>query len=455
MWYTRTQREVSDVRMEIPAEVVRVLERLESAGFEARLVGGCVRDSLLGRVPGDWDAATSALPEDTMRIFSGERVIGTGLKHGTVTVISGKIPVEVTTFRIDGSYSDGRRPDSVEFTPSLEEDLRRRDFTVNAMAYSPARGFCDPFGGREDLRKKLLRCVGEPERRFREDYLRILRLGRFASQLCFTPERETLAAAREFKDGLERVSRERVYAELTKLLCGPGAGQALRLCGELLDPVLPECRPMRGFDQKNPHHAFDLWEHTLRVIDAVPPEPALRWAALLHDTAKPACFTVDREGMGHFYGHAEPGAETARTILRGLHSDKATAEEAALLIENHMLPLPESEKGLRKLMSRLGAEETLRLLALVRADRLALAPEYAATAAEAERASERVRELCLRGEPLSLRDLAVSGRDLLALGIPAGPEMGKILRTLLEEVLSGQTENERAALEKRARELLG
>ena len=292
----------------LPAQVNTALARLHDAGYEAYIVGGCVRDRIMGREPKDYDITTSALPEQTAAVFAGERIIETGMKHGTVTVLLDGEPLEITTFRIDGTYSDSRHPDAVTFTPSLREDLARRDFTMNAMAYSSETGLVDPFGGQADIAAKYIRCVGDPDLRFREDALRILRALRFSSVLGFPIEPETDGAARYLCLLLKKISAERVFSELKQLLCGPDVRRVLLDYAGVLGAVLPEILPMQGFDQRNPHHCYDILEHTAAAVEAMPPEPALRLAALLHDVGKPECFFTDEDGVGHFYGHPKAGA---------------------------------------------------------------------------------------------------------------------------------------------------
>ena len=319
----------------IPSYARTALDRLTAAGHEAWLVGGCVRDLLLGRTPGDYDITTAALPEETEGVFAGEQLIETGLRHGTVTVVLEGCPLEITTYRVDGTYADARHPDQVTFTRSLREDAARRDFTVNAMAYHPDRGLWDGFGGRADLEKGLLRCVGDPETRFREDALRILRAVRFASVLGFTLEPATAEAARRTAPLLGQIAPERLSAELTKLLCGPGAGTVLGEYPDILGALIPELGPMVGFDQRNLHHCHDLLTHTAAAVDNIPPDPALRLAMLLHDVGKPETFSLGEDGQGHFYGHAKRSVELADAILRRLRYPNHLREKAVTLIRFH------------------------------------------------------------------------------------------------------------------------
>ena len=309
------------------------------------------------------------------------RVVETGVRHGTVTVLSGGLPVEVTTFRREGRYTDHRRPDRVEFTVDLGEDLARRDFTINAMAWEPS-GLTDPFGGRADLAAGVIRCVGEPERRFGEDALRLLRALRFAAQLDFRLEEGTAAGVRACAPQLACVSRERVAEELKRLVCGPAAGRVLLDCPEVLTgQVLPELAPAVGFDQRNPHHSYDVYTHCVRALERVPAEPGLRLAALLHDVGKPGCCTVDREGVGHFYGHAAAGAELADACLRRLRLDNALRERVVTLIRRHDLQLEPEPRLVKRWLGRLGPELFFQWTALAKADAGAKFPDRAPGAA--------------------------------------------------------------------------
>lgn len=427
-----------------PAQVSAILERLEQAGFAAYAVGGCVRDTLLGRVPQDWDVATSARPEQTAALFAG-RSIPTGLQHGTVTVRQEGLSVEVTTFRADGPYSDHRRPDAVYFSDSLAEDLCRRDLTVNAMAMDAAGALHDPFGGREDIRRRVLRCVGDPERRFREDALRILRTLRFSATLGFAIEPETHRALRTQCGDLRYVAAERVREELTKLLCGQDAGRVLEEEPQVLGVVLPEILPCVGFDQHNRHHCYDVWGHTARTVAAAPPDPILRWAMLLHDLGKPQCFTLDEQGVGHFHGHHRPSAEMAESICRRLRFDKAAAQRICLLVRYHDRSIPLTERAIRRAMNQLGVDGLRQLCAVKRADNLAQHPDYRGRQQEIDRGEAIMEELLAKDACFSLKQLAVNGQDMMALGLQ-GPAIGKMLQTLLDAVIDGAVENERNAL---------
>lgn len=427
-----------------PAQVRAILSRLEQAGFAACAVGGCVRDTLLGRVPEDWDVATAARPEQTAALFAGHSV-PTGARHGTVTVRQDGLSVEVTTFRADGPYSDHRRPDAVYFSDSLAEDLCRRDLTVNAMAMDVRGTLIDLHGGQDDLRRGILRCVGDPDRRFDEDALRIMRTLRFASVLGFTVEARTAAALHRCAPLLRDIAAERLLSEMDRLLCGTHVLPVLLAYPDVLGVFLPEVLPCVGFDQRNRHHLYDVWEHTARSVAAIAPEPALRWAMLLHDVGKPACFTVDGQGVGHFYGHPKVSAALAEEVCRRLRMDKRTAREVVTLVQWHDRDIPRTEKAIARAVHQLGEDTFRRLLAVKRADNLAQHPDYRGRLTEIDRAEDILNALLARRACFSLRDLAVDGRDMLALGL-RGPAVGHTLNALLEQVLDGTLPNHRDTL---------
>lgn len=429
----------------IPGDVREVLSALESAGYEAWCVGGCVRDLLLGAVPEDWDVTTAAAPEETLALFA-PRSLPTGLRHGTVTVVTEARRVEITTFRLDAGYTDHRRPDGVTFTRSLEEDLRRRDFTVNAMALGRSGEFRDPFDGQKDLKDRVIRCVGDPDRRFGEDALRMMRGLRFAAVLDFTVESATEASLRKNRELLKEIAAERVRAELEKLLLGSAAGRVLRDFPEVLGVFLPEILPMVGFDQRNPHHCYDAWEHTVHAVEAAPRDVALRMAMLLHDLGKPSCFTVDDGGVGHFYGHGAVSRELAADILRRLKFDNRRRDIILTLVEHHDRPLPQTERGVRRFLRAFGEENARRLLAVHRADALATARGERGEKLKAVGHTEELLEEELhQATCFSLKQLAVNGRDLTALGL-SGPAVGRCLQSLLDGVVEGRIPNDREAL---------
>ncbi len=428
----------------IPAYVQTVLEQLNQQGFAAFVVGGCVRDSLLGRAPGDWDLTTAARPEQVHAALSGLQVLDTGLKHGTVTAVVEGHRLEITTFRTEGAYSDHRRPDTVAFASTIREDLSRRDFTVNAMAFSPNTGLIDPFGGQADLRKGILRAVGDPRKRFDEDALRILRGLRFAARLEFTVEARTAAAMTEQRHLLTELACERIQAELLPLLCAPGAVPVLRQFRDVFAVILPELEPMFDFDQQNKHHLYDVWEHTLHALPHVPPLPHLRLALLLHDCGKPARFSVDFRGDGHFYGHAYESARLAKAALSRLRCEKALAARVETLIALHDHDVQDTEKSLLRWLNRVG-EDTLRdLLAVKIADNLGQHPKYLRVA-RFEQTLSHLDALLARRPCFDRSGLAVTGRDLQARGLE-GKAIGDALDELVAAVIAGQVKNERESL---------
>lgn len=430
--------------LSVPENVRLLLEKLENAGFESYAVGGCIRDSLRGTRPGDWDLCTAALPEQTHQALAGLPVLDTGLKHGTVTAVVEGERFEITTFRVDGAYTDHRRPENVTFTRSIREDLARRDFTVNAMAFSPKRGLVDPFGGQADLQAGLLRAVGQPEQRLEEDALRILRGLRFASCLGFSVEMQTAAAMREKKELLACIAPERTQVELWKLLSGKNCVSVLREYREIFAVFLPELAPMFDFDQQNPHHIYDVWEHTLHAMEAAGEDPLLRLVMLLHDCAKPLRFTVDFRGDGHFYGHAACGALTARQALCRLRFDSETTDTVCRLIHLHDNDILDSEKSLLRWLKRLGERDLRRLLQIKIADNLAQNPRY--YRADRFAAIERSLDALLERQPCFDRStLALRGGDLKALGLE-GKAIGHALDALVEQVIDGAVPNEKAAL---------
>ncbi len=422
-----------------------ILETLENNGHEAYLVGGCVRDLLMGKTPDDEDITTNATPDEVIEAFRGFHVVETGLKHGTVTVMLKGTPFEITTYRTESAYSDGRHPDKVCFTRSLEDDLARRDFTVNSIAYNPKTGLKDPFGGEQDIRDGILRCVGTPEKRFTEDSLRILRGMRFASVLGFEIEDETAKAMHNCTPLLKNVSAERCLVEITKMLCGKNIREVLVKYIDILAFVLPELGGMKGFNQHNFHHIYDVLEHTAVVVENTPSIPHMRLAALFHDCGKPDCFSFDENGVGHFYGHASISAKKANTALHRLKSDNATRQKVVQLIKIHDTPIEASERIVKRRLRSLGDETFFELIALQRADNLGQNPEYHIRRKTYDRLEQLAREIIASEECFSLKDLAVDGRDLIGIGMQ-GREIGYTLNMLLDAVIDGRVENERNAL---------
>ena len=439
--------------MDLPRPVSDLISRLEQAGFSAYAVGGCVRDTLLSQVPHDWDLCTSARPEEMMEVFRGEHVVETGLKHGTLTVVLDHIPYEITTFRTDGSYTDHRHPDSVTFVEDVSGDLSRRDFTVNAMAYSPHTGLVDLFGGQEDLDRGVIRCVGVPEERFREDALRILRALRFAAVFDFAIDPETEKALRLLAPSLSNVAAERIREEFFKLLCGPGAGRILRAFPDVLAHIVPEISVMVGYDQLNHHHSYDLWEHTVQGLENVPADPDLRLTMLLHDTGKPAVRVMDDKGEAHYRGHQAASAEIAERVTDDLRCDRETRDRVIRLVRYHDIPL-RTESGevnldrsfLLRRLNKFGEKDLRALFLIHRADRIATG--YSTREKEDRRMAERMAALdaLLAEQPcFTLKDLAVNGNDLKAFWLK-GPALGEALQQLLEAVMDGKVANEKDAL---------
>ena len=430
----------------LPEDVKAILHTLQEAGYEAYAVGGCIRDSLLGRRPDDWDITTSAKPQETKALFG--RTIDTGIQHGTVTVMRHGRGYEVTTYRVDGEYEDGRHPKEVTFTASLKEDLRRRDFTVNAMAYNEEDGLVDLFGGRQDLEQKIIRCVGEANERFEEDALRIMRAVRFSAQLGFSIEERTKEAIRGHAERLRQVSAERIQVELTKLVISPNP-DFLRIAWEtgITAVVLPEFDRLMEQPQNNPHHCFSVGEHTLHAMQAVRPDKCLRLGMLLHDVAKPLCLTTDAEGIDHFHGHAQKGERMAAQILKRLRYDNHTTELVSRLVKWHDVAIAPEKKAVRRAASRMG-KELFPLILEVKAADLAAQSDYQRT--EKREWLERLRslyeEIEREGNCLTIKDLAVNGRDLIQAGITPGPQLGLALQQLLEIVLEDPEKNTREYL---------
>lgn len=438
---------MNNIQIKMPVNAATIISTLQENGYEAYIVGGCVRDAILGKEPDDWDITTSAKPEQVKKLF--RRTIDTGIEHGTVTVMFDKEGYEVTTYRVDGKYTDHRRPTSVTFTASLIEDMKRRDFTINAMAYNDDEGLVDHFEGISDLEKKVIRCVGKPEERFDEDALRILRAVRFAAQLDFTIEEQTKEAIRNQAQFLKDISAERIQVELTKLLLSAHPDK-LRDAYELgvTAVVLPEFDKMMQTTQNNKHHIYSVGEHTLVVIKNVPAVKALRWAALLHDVAKPATKFSDESG-DHFYGHSEKGVEIAREVLVRLKFDNDTIKRVGRLVLWHdygMGELP-SLKSFRKSLSKMGADLFEDYVHIKRADTLAQS-EYMQKdkLKNLESLEAYYFQIMEEAQCLTLKDLAVTGGDLIHAGMKPGKELGQVLNYLLECVLENPELNQKDTL---------
>lgn len=436
------------MRITIPEKANYIIKTLTEAGFEAYVVGGCVRDSILGREPEDWDITTSARPEQTKKLF--KRTIDTGIQHGTITVMLDKEGFEVTTYRIDGKYEDGRHPNEVLFTPSLLEDLKRRDFTINAMAYNDQKGLVDAFGGLEDIRQGILRCVGDPLARFGEDALRIMRAIRFSAQLGYSIEDKTKEAIRKLSSNLGRISAERVQAELVKLMVS-GHPEYLRLAYEtgVTSVILPEWDILMKTEQNHPHHCYSVGEHTLHALMNVEAQKDLRLAVLLHDIGKPAVLTVDEAGTTHFYGHAMAGEQMTRNILRRLRFDNDTVATVSCLVQYHDYcnDVEPSMPLVRRAIQKVG-ENTFPLLFPVKyADIMAQSDYLRREKLERlERWQELYHQIVEEKQCVSLKTLAVGGGDLIALGMKPGKELGATLQELLDMVLEDPARNRKENL---------
>ena len=434
-----------NIQVSLPDAVKKCLLSLQGEGHEAYIVGGAVRDVLLGRAPFDFDVATSALPEKVAEIFSQEKVFFTGLSHGTVTVVIEHFPVEITTFRSDGEYSDHRHPETVFFCKDIKEDVKRRDFTVNGLAMDADGKVFDHVGGLLDLEKREIRCIGNAPLRFSEDGLRVLRAIRFSSVLDFSIEEETRKAIMQKKEILSSISAERIWKEFVPFICGPRAATLLEAYWEVFLVFMPELLPMKGFDQKNPYHDLSVLGHTCKVISHTPPEKELRLAALFHDIGKPLSFS-EKNGIGHFYGHQKRGAHMAKDIMLRLKVDTKTREYVEKLVLYHDLDVSSSEKIMRKRLSRFGAAFVRDILLLQKADALGQSEKAAYRIAEWEVADKMRKELLEKEGVMSLKTLAINGSDLLTLGIPSGRVMGKVLSYALTLVLEGETENQKEML---------
>lgn len=432
----------------MPEKVIYIIEKIAAAGFEAYAVGGCVRDSLMGRTPQDWDITTSARPEQVKAIFS--RTVDTGLQHGTVTVMLDKEGFEVTTYRIDGKYEDSRHPKEVIFTPCLEEDLKRRDLTINAMAYNDERGLVDLYGGMADIQARVIRCVGEPRERFGEDALRVLRAIRFSAQLGYKLDGCTREAIKELAHTLRNISVERIQAELLKLITSPHPDYLREAyeCG-VTKVIFPEFDLIMETGQNHPHHCYSVGEHTLRSMKEIEPEKVLRLAMLLHDIGKPASLTRDQNGITHFHGHAQNGAGMAREILRRFKFDNETVDMVCKLVKYHDYgnDMEPDIRALRRAVNRIGQDVFPNLFPVKRADILAQSDYLRQEKlTELDCWQQLYQELQEKHQCVSLKTLAVKGSDLIGLGMKPGRELGDILNQLLELVLEEPERNTREFL---------
>ena len=435
------------LNIRIPNGAREIIESLEANGYKAYVVGGCVRDSLLGKAPHDWDICTSAKPEEMEACVPG-KIVETGIQHGTITSVMPDGQYEITTFRVDGSYSDSRHPDSVEFVRDVTQDLARRDFTVNAMAYNEGEGLIDPFSGRRHLADREIRCVGSPDARFEEDALRVLRALRFASTYDFHIEDETAASIHRHAGLLSRVSAERISVELCRLLQGPAVLPILLDYSDVIAVIIPEMAPCIGFDQNNRYHQYTVYDHIAHAVaNYTGDDTVVKLTLLLHDIGKPQCYTEDEKG-GHFHGHGVPSSELARAALERLRFDNKTRDAVTELVLLHDMYIAPTHKAVKRVLNRLGGEDRFRqLLAIRRADILAHAKDTQAERLEKnELLSQLLEEVLEQKQCFSLKDLRINGRDIMSLGVPEGRRVGEVLRQLLGAVINGELENDAEGL---------
>lgn len=433
----------------LPEYVKYIIDELEKEGYEAFVVGGSIRDILLGKEPNDYDVCTNALPDEIEKIFSDRKTVLIGKKFGTITVVMDDEDVEITTFRAEGEYFDGRKPKWIRFLSSIEEDLARRDFTINAIAYNENIGLVDPFGGIYDLNNGIIRCVGDPEKRFSEDYLRILRAVRFSCQLDFDMDEETYLAGKKYIKYIDKVSMERIRNEFFKIITSsyPSKGIMLMESMGILNIIIPELIPTIGYDQRNPHHNKDLFEHILCVVENTPSILEVRLAALFHDIGKTSTLSIDEEGIGHFYGHDKVGASMAREILKRFNCSNVLIEKVTILIKEHMTQHGKfSDKGLKRLIKRVGEDNIFNLFVLQKADRGCSVKD--STLDNILDMEQRTNNILNGDEPYEVKHLAIDGNDLLRMGFDRGRIIGEILDYLLNKVMENPSLNKKDILER-------
>lgn len=438
----------------LPKNVKLIIDILNKNNFEAFIVGGCVRDSIIGLTPHDWDICTNAKPEEIKKCFANFNTFDTGIKHGTISIVIDGEVFEVTTYRIDGVYSDNRRPDSVTFTSDIAKDLARRDFTINAMAYNEQCGLIDPYCGRNDLSDKIIRCVGNPDFRFNEDALRIIRALRFASVYDFVIENETSKSICKNADLLKNIAVERISVEFNKLLCGNGAEEILNKYRDVIAVFIPEIKPMFDYNQHTRHHNHDLWHHTTYSVKSIDNTPLLRISMLLHDIGKPKACKRDEDGTSHFKGHPKYSAEMAETILRRLKYPTDFIETCVTLIKYHDVRFNGSKRQLRHVMSAIGDKNVELLLKIQRADIMAQSDyKHKEKLEKLNLACQVYREVLADKDCFTLKQLKINGNDIKKLGVTEGVKIGKILKMLLSLVIEDKLENKKSALLNKAEEI--
>ena len=441
------------MQIQLPDSVTEILSRLNENGFSAYAAGGAVRDCVMGKSPSDYDIATSAKPQEVKALF--KHTIDTGIKHGTVTVVENKTGYEVTTFRRDGEYTDGRHPNQVQFVNGAREDAARRDFTINAMMYSPRDGLLDYFGGQEDINRKLIRCVGDPETRFKEDALRMLRAVRFSAVLSFKIEEKTWRAIKKCAMLIKKVSAERVREEINKILLSdnPDYMRKLRECG-LLAYIMPELERCFGEPQRNKYHIYDVGEHILHAVKYTPPDLVLRWAALMHDIGKPLCSSTDQNGVIHFYGHHRESDRIAVDLMHRLRMDNDTIHDVSVLVENHDVRVEPVRPAVKRMMARTGEVLFEKLMLLQTADNRAKSPDYfPEKKRRIDDAYSLYKEILAERQPYLVSHLAVNGKDLIKLGYRPGREIGDALKKLIDAVIIDPKLNNREFLLREAKEM--
>ncbi len=432
------------INVEVPAPVNYIIQELEKCGHEAYMVGGCVRDSVLGRKPHDYDICTSATPDEILKAFPDEEIIPTGLQHGTVTILINKEPFEVTTYRIDGDYSDNRRPDNVTFTKNLVEDLRRRDFTINAMAYNPKTGLIDPFNGMEDIKYKKIRCVGSAEDRFNEDALRILRAIRFEAQLGFAGLPETMFEIERQYDRLKNISIERINSEFCKIVASEQFCIELVLYPNVFSLFIPELKDLIGFQQNNPYHAYDVFNHTVHAIEKCESDDlVVRLAVFFHDFGKPHSYQDGEDGIRHFKGHGKVSAEITDSIMKRLRFDNETRNNVVELVYYHDATFEVGNKYVKRWLNKIGEKQFRRLLEIRKADIKGQKPDYEESRIEKVNNIENILEEILSEKScFSLKDLAVNGNDVKeVMKLKEGKDIGYWLNEILKRVIDGELEN--------------
>ena len=425
-----------------------IIGELMHSDHEAYIVGGCIRDVLMGKQPKDWDICTSATPEEVEEIFADYKIIETGLKHGTVTVVINDDPFEITTFRTEGEYSDGRHPDKVEFVTDIMKDLSRRDFTINAIAYNAIQGFVDPFGGIQDIQDEVLRCVGDPDERFQEDALRILRAMRFASVLNFHIEDDTYLSMHFNKQLLKRISAERIQSELCKMLLGDSVCRILLQCWEIIGVIIPEMQKCFGFTQNNKYHQYTVYGHIAHAVaNYKGDDVVVKVALLLHDIGKPQCYSIDSEGHGHFYGHSEPSAKIAAEVVKRLKFDNRSQHDIVELVQYHDVVIEPTPRIIKRWMNKIGLVQFMRLMDIRLAD--ILAHSEGTQESRIQKRNECVKlafQIDEQNQCFQLKDLAINGKDLISIGFKEGKELGDALRSSLDAVIDDVVENEKSVL---------